>query len=83
MTKDKDDIDTQNPRKPIRYNKLQIENLHKPLLKLSDGKYPINIAGITDYSFLQIMSEVGTDMSPWKTEKHFTSWLKMAPKKNS
>jgi hypothetical protein len=24
------------------------------------------------------MSEVGTDMSPWPTEKHFTSWLKTA-----
>lgn len=83
MTKDKDDIDSQNPRKPIRYNKPQIENLHKPLLKLSEGKDPINIAGITDYSFLQIMSEVGTDMSPWKTEKHFTSWLKVAPMRAS
>jgi transposase len=41
------------------------------------------IAGITDYSFLQIVSEVGTDMTPWPTEKHFTSWLKVAPMKSS
>ena len=25
------------------------------------------------------MSEVGTDMSKWKTEHHFTSWLGLAP----
>lgn len=83
MTKGKDNIDTSNPRKAIRYNKPNIKNLHQPLLKLSEGKDPINIAGITDYSFLQIMSEVGTDMSSWPTEKHFTSWLKVAPMKAS
>lgn len=83
ITRDKDDIDAHHLRKPIRYNKPDIVNLHQPLLKLSDGKDPINIAGITDYGFLQIMSEVGTDMSPWPTEKHFTSWLKVAPMKAS
>lgn len=83
MTKDKDDIETPTKRKPIRYHKPEIKDLHQPLLKLSDGKDPIGIAGITDYSFLQIVSEVGTDMSPWPTEKHFTSWLKIAPMKAS
>jgi transposase len=83
MTKDKEDKDRGNPRKPIRYNHPQIAGLHKSLLKLSDGKDPINIAGITDYGFLQIMSEVGTDMSHWPTEKHFTSWLKVAPMRSS
>lgn len=83
MTKDKDDIETTVKRKPIRYHKPEIEDLHKPLLKLSEGKDPIGIAGITDYSFLQIMSEVGTDMAPWPTEKHFTSWLKISPMRAS
>lgn len=83
MTKDKADIETIVQRKPIRYHRPEIEDLHKPLLKLSDGKDPIGIAGITDYSFLQIVSEVGTDMSPWPTEKHFASWLKIAPMRAS
>jgi transposase len=26
-----------------------------------------------------IISEVGLDMSKWRTDKHFTSWLKLAP----
>lgn len=83
MTKDKEEVNNENKRKAIRYHKPDIKDLHKPLLTLSEGKDPINIAGITDYSFLQIMSEVGTNMNPWKTEKHFTSWLKLAPLKAS
>ena len=83
MTKNKPDIETTVERKAIRYHRPDIKDIHKPLLKLSEGKDPIGIAGITDYSFLQIVSEVGTDMSPWPTEKHFTSWLKLAPMRSS
>ena len=49
---------------------------------MTDGKDPVGIAGITDYSFLQLMSEIGSNLSDWKTEKHFVSWLKLAPLKN-
>jgi len=83
MTKDKQDIETDVKRKPIRYHRPEIGELHKPLLKLTDGKDPIGIAGITDYSFLQIVSEVGTDMGAWPTENHFGAWLKLAPMKSS
>lgn len=37
------------------------------------------VAGISELSALAILSEVGTDMSKWKTEHHFTSWLGLAP----
>lgn len=37
------------------------------------------IFGISEISALTILSEVGTDMSKWKTEHHFTSWLGLAP----
>ncbi len=83
MTKGKEDIEIKEKRKDIRYNRPDIKDLHQPLLKLSEGKDPTGIAGISDYSFLQIVGEVGTDMSPWPTEKHFTSWLKLAPLKAS
>jgi transposase len=84
MTDDLPEVDqNKNKRKTIRYNKPDIEDLHKPLLKMTEGKDPIGIAGITDYSFLQIISEVGTDMSQWKNEKHFTSWLKLCPMRES
>ena len=37
------------------------------------------IFGVSEMSALTILSEVGTDMSKWKTEHHFTSWLGLAP----
>jgi transposase len=82
-TKDKDMPGSGGKRKAIRSNKPEIEDLHQPLLKLSEGKDPTGIAGITDYSFLQIMSEVGVDMKAWPTEKHFVSWLKLVPMRSS
>jgi transposase len=37
------------------------------------------VFGISEISTLTMMSEVGTDMTKWKTEHHFTSWLGLAP----
>jgi transposase len=34
--------------------------------------------GIRELSALAVYSEVGSDMSRWKNEKHFTSWLGLA-----
>lgn len=83
ITRHKDDIENNGKRKAMRYNKPQIKNLHQPLLKLTEGKDPTGIAGITDYSFLQILSEIGANMSAWKSEKNFVSWLKLAPMRSS
>ena len=48
-------------------------------LKELNGIDITEITGISEISALTIFSEVGTDMSRWKTEKHFTSWLGLAP----
>lgn len=37
------------------------------------------IDGIGPYNALRLVSEIGTDMSRWPTERHFTSWLTLAP----
>ena len=37
------------------------------------------IDGIGPYNALRLVSEIGTDMTRWPTEKHFTSWLTLAP----
>lgn len=37
------------------------------------------VFGISELSALAILSEVGSDMSKWKTEHHFTSWLGLSP----
>ena len=47
----------------------------KSLLKTD----PTEIFGISEISTLEIVSETGTDMSKWPNEKHFTSWLGLAP----
>ena len=36
--------------------------------------------GIGPYTALRLLSEIGTDMTRWPTDKHFTSWLTLAPK---
>jgi transposase len=37
------------------------------------------IEGVDERTALVVLSEVGTDMSPWPREKHFGSWLGLAP----
>ena len=37
------------------------------------------VCGISEINALTILSEVGKDMTKWKTEHHFTSWLGLAP----
>ena len=34
---------------------------------------------IGPYTALRLLAEIGTDMRRWPTEKHFTSWLTLAP----
>jgi transposase len=52
------------------------------LLAAFNGKDATVLPGITDYNRMQLLAEIGTDLSQWKTEKHFTSWLGLAPKQN-
>jgi transposase len=33
----------------------------------------------SEYTVLQLVAEVGTDLTRWPTEKHFASWLCLAP----
>jgi transposase len=37
------------------------------------------VHGIGSYNALRLISEIGTDMSRWRSEHHFTSWLTLAP----
>ena len=48
-------------------------------LKTLIGVDLTEIFGINELTAIQILSEIGTDLSAWKTEKHFTSWLNLAP----
>jgi len=37
------------------------------------------IPGLAADTLLTLASEVGFDMTPWKSDKHFTSWLSLCP----
>lgn len=53
-------------------------DLRTPLHRLA-GADLSQIDGIGPYNVLRLISEIGTDMSRWPSERHFTSWLTLAP----
>lgn len=53
-------------------------NLREELHRIVGGDLT-TIPGINTLNAQTIVSEVGTDPSPWPTEKHFTSWLGLSP----
>jgi transposase len=65
--------------KKLGKNAPQIEQLHQMLVRLCGGRDVTAIAGIGDYLLLQLLSETGADLKVWRTEKHFTAWLGLAP----
>ncbi len=79
MGNGKKDEDLPVKRKRIRHNKPNIENMGANLLEIFQGKDAATISGINDYSWIQLLSETGTDLSKWPSEKHFTSWLGLSP----
>jgi hypothetical protein len=40
------------------------------------------IDGLNAHSALKIIGEIGTDISPWRTEKQFARWTMLAPNSN-
>jgi len=75
------------PLPPPRVTKKPRDNeprfeLRAPLHQLTGGVDLTQIDGITPYTALKVLSEIGPDMGRWPTEKHFTSWLTLAPKNN-
>jgi transposase len=71
--------DIKKKRKAIRHHKPSVQNLGTNLLNVFESKDATVISGITDYTWLQLLAEIGSDLKKWPTEKHFTSWLGLAP----
>ena len=65
--------------KQIKKNAPVIKDFHQVMAKLAGGTDATAIPGINDYSALKIIAETGTDLSKFKNEKFFTSWLGLAP----
>lgn len=51
----------------------------RELLFKKSGVDLFAIPGLAADTLLTLASEVGFEMAPWKTEKHFTSWLGLCP----
>ncbi|HEY1491441.1 MAG TPA: IS110 family transposase, partial [Steroidobacteraceae bacterium] len=67
------------PRKRPGVNAPEIPKLREILSQMCGGQDLTRLPAHTEYSVLQIVSEVGTDLTKWATEKHFTAWAGLAP----
>lgn len=68
--------------KPVRHNAPKIDHLHELLITMTGGRDVAQLPGFTALGFLKLVAETGTDLSAWRTVKHFTSWLGLAPGSN-
>jgi transposase len=66
------------PAKAPGKNAPVIERFQALLARVCGGRDATQIPGLSAYLVLQLISEVGTDMTRWPSEKHFTSWLGLA-----
>src|ERR1700719_508302 len=66
-------------RKPTANNHAPHFDIRTPLHRLTGGADLSQIDAIGPQAALQLIAEIGTDMSRWRTAQHFTSWLTLAP----
>jgi transposase len=66
------------PAKAPGKNAPVIQRCQELLVRICGGRDATQIPGLSVHLVLQLISEVGIDMTCWKTEKHFTSWLGLA-----
>jgi len=66
-------------RKPTTNNHAPHFDIRTPLHRLTGGADLSQIDAIGPQAALQLVAEIGTDMSRWRTAQHFTSWLTLAP----
>ena len=78
-------LDSKEPEIPIPKAKHRTKqpnalnfNVREKLYRLV-GTDITQIHGIGPFLALRLISECGTDMNKWPTEKHFTSWLTLCP----
>ena len=66
---------------PSRHHPPDIANLHEMMVQLTCGRDATVLPGISDTTMLKLTAALGLDLSRWPTEKHFTSWLGLSPRK--
>jgi transposase len=71
-------LPTARRRRPPKNREPRFD-IRTPLHRLTGGTDLSQIDSIGPHAALQLIAEIGTDMSRWKTAQHFTSWLALAP----
>lgn len=66
-------------KKFVKSNKNNLSFNASSVLEKITGIDLTAISGINDNTAIEILSEIGFDMGKWKTAKHFTAWLNLAP----
>jgi transposase len=67
-----------NPRTTKRRKNQPHFDLAQSLYRMT-GVDLTQVDGLDALTVQNILSEIGTDMSPWPTVKHFASWLRLSP----
>ena len=80
MTKDLPPPAQPSSPKNTRHHQPNIPGLHDHLMRLTEGRNPALVTGLSDVSMMKAVAEIGTIMEPWPTAKHFTSWMLLSPK---
>ncbi len=70
-------FEPENIKKKNRKNELNFNARY--LLNKVVGVDLCEIDGISEVSAIEIISEIGTDMTKWKDAKHFAAWLNLTP----
>ena len=78
-------MDSSEPKEPIPKPKNRTKQPNAMTFDVREKLYRLigidltQIHGIGSFLALRLISECGTDMNKWPTEKHFTSWLTLCP----
>lgn len=64
--------------KELRHNALKLPNLRLQMGQVF-GKDLTQLPCLNESTVAQLLAEIGTDMSRWKSWRHFGSWLAVAP----
>lgn len=76
---DADDLPPSEKRSSKRPHTAETHDRLRRALFAATGVDLVKIDGLNIVTATTIISEIGTDMSRWKTEKHFCSWLGLTP----
>lgn len=71
--------ENQKKKYKAKARKNQFDFSISPYLIAITGVDLCKIPGISELTALEFVAEVGTDMSKWKSAKHFAAWLNLVP----